>query len=90
MARVPEITRRLPISQVAASAPQSGQGFAALSQMLGTAASFIKPLAADQARRNGEGAVYRDENGVLRVEERSPLGGEMAAMYSTTNTAVVP
>ena len=83
MARVPEITRRLPISQVAASAPQSGQGFAALSQMLGTAASFIKPLAADQARRNGEGAVYRDENGVLRVEERSPLGGEMAAIHNS-------
>jgi hypothetical protein len=82
MARVPEIIRRNPISQVAAQPPQAGQGFRALSEIFKVGADFVKPAAKDQARREGEAAVYRDENGDLQVDERSPLSGEMGEIHN--------
>ncbi|WP_170759993.1 hypothetical protein [Ruegeria lacuscaerulensis] len=82
MARVPEIIRRNPISQVAARPPEAGQGFRALSEIFKAGADFVKPAAQDQARQEGESAVFRDENGNLQVDERSPLGGEMAEIHN--------
>lgn len=77
MARVPEIIRRNPVSQVAADAPQAGQGFAALADVAGMVADFVKPAALGEAREAGEKSVYRDDTGTLRVEERSLYSGEL-------------
>lgn len=83
MARIPEIIRRNAISQEAARPPEAGQGFRALAEISRIGAEFIKPAAADEARKAGEAAVYRDpKDGKLKVDERSVLGGEMAAIHN--------
>ncbi|WP_299774906.1 hypothetical protein [uncultured Tateyamaria sp.] len=82
MARVPEIIRRNPLSQVAPQAPRAGQGWAALADVAAMGAKFLKPAAADQARRDGEKSVYRDDEGNLKVDERSLFSGEMGAIQN--------
>jgi hypothetical protein len=82
MARVPEIIRRNPLSQVAPEATPAGQGWRALSQLAKIGADFIKPAAEDEARREGEKSVYRDEQGNLKVDERSLFSGEMGAIQN--------
>jgi hypothetical protein len=82
MARVPEINRARQVSQVAAAAPRQGVGFEALSQIAGMAADFIKPAALKQSAEEGANAVYRDEHGKLRIDEKNVLGGEMAGAHN--------
>lgn len=83
MARVPHIQRNNPVSQVAARPAQRGQGYAALAELASVGADFIKPAAVEQARDEGQKSVYRDTDGKLKVEERSVLGGEMAAVHNS-------
>tara|TARA_R110000851_G_scaffold22626_6_gene66996 strand:- start:518 stop:3901 length:3384 start_codon:yes stop_codon:yes gene_type:complete len=82
MARIPQIIRRNPLSQVAPQAPQAGQGWAALADLASVAADFVKPAALDEARQRGEKSVYRDDQGNLKVDERSLYSGEMGAMQN--------
>lgn len=82
MARVPEIIRRNPLSQIAPKAPPAGQGFRALADLAAVGAEFVKPAAEDAARRKGEASVYRDDKGTLKVEERSLYSGEMGAIQN--------
>ena len=83
MARLPEIIRRNPVSQVAAQPAQTGMGFQALADLAKMGEDFVRPAAQEQAREAGEAAVYRDDTGVLRVDERSVLGGEMAEVHNS-------
>lgn len=83
MARVPEIIRRNPVSQVAAEAPRAGQAFGALSEVLKLGAGFVKPAASQQAKEEGQKAVYRDNDGKLKVDERSAFSGEMGAIHNS-------
>lgn len=83
MARVPEINRARQVSQVAAAAPRQGVGFEALSQIAGMGAEFIKPAALKQSAEEGAKAVYRDETGKLKIDEKNVLGGEMADAHNT-------
>ncbi len=84
MARVPEIIRRNPISQVAAKpAPRAGQGFSALADLAKMGEDFVRPAAHEEARERGSNSVYRDENGRLSVNERSVLGGELAEVQNS-------
>lgn len=83
MARVPEINRARQVSQVAAAAPRQGVGFEALSQIAGMAADFVKPAALKQSAEEGANAVYRDETGKLRIDEKNVLGGEMAQAHNS-------
>jgi len=82
MARIPEIIRRNPLSQVAPQAPRAGQGWAALAGLAQIAGEFVEPAAKDEARRKGEKSVYRDEQGNLKVDERSLYSGEMGAIQN--------
>lgn len=82
MARIPEIIRRNPLSQVAPQAPRAGQGWAALADLAKIGADFVEPAAKDAARRKGEKSVYRDEQGNLKVDERSLYSGEMGALQN--------
>lgn len=82
MARVPEINRARQVSQVAAAAPRQGVGFEALSQIAGMAADFVKPAALKQSAEAGANAVYRDETGKLKIDEKNVLGGEMAQAHN--------
>lgn len=82
MARVPEIIRRNPLSQVAPQGGQVGQGWAALADLAAVGTEFVKPAAKDQARQQGEKSVYRDEDGNLKVDERSLYSGEMGAVQN--------
>lgn len=83
MARIPEVIRRNPLSQVAADAPQTGQGWAALASLAKAGADFVKPAAMKQAAEEGLKAVYRDQDGTLKVAEKSVLGGELADAHNT-------
>lgn len=83
MARIPEIIRRNPVSRVAPRPVSPGQGWAALAKLSSIGADFVKPAALDQARVEGEKSVYRDSDGKLKVEERSVLGGDMAAVHNS-------
>lgn len=83
MARVPELIRRNPVSQVAATPPPAGQGWAAVAQLAKIGEDFVRPAAHEQARETGENAVYRDESGSLAVNERSVLGGELAEVQNS-------
>lgn len=82
MARLPEIIRRNPLSQVAATPRASGQGFAALADIMGSAVDFIKPAVEQQVKLEGQSAVYRDEKGELHVDEKSIFAGEMGAIHN--------
>ncbi len=82
MARVPEVIRKRAVSNVAAQPPKAGQGFAALSELAKIGAEFIEPAADKQAREEGFDAVYRDEDGTLRVDEKSVLGGRHADIHN--------
>ena len=83
MARIPEIVRRNPISQVsAAPAGQlAGDGWRALADVTRQAAEFVRPAAVEQATLEGQNAVYRDENGALQVDEKGILSGEMGQIH---------
>lgn len=83
MARIPEVIRRNPLSQVAATPAPSGQGWAALANLAQIGANFVKPAAMKQAAEEGLKAVYRDQDGTLKVEEKSVLGGEFADTHNT-------
>lgn len=83
MARVPEVIRRNPISQVAPQGGSSGQGWAALAELASVGADFTKPAAMKQASEEGLKAVYRDQDGTLKVAEKSVLGGELADAHNT-------
>lgn len=83
MARIPEVIRRNPLSQVAATPAPSGQGWAALANLAQIGANFVKPAAMKQAAEEGLRAVYRDQDGTLKVEEKSVLGGEFADTHNT-------
>ncbi len=83
MARIPDIIRRNPLSQVAPTAPQAGQGWAALADVAGLAAEIARPAARQEAQIAGEKSVSRDPNtGEIKVQERSLFGGEMAAVHN--------
>lgn len=82
MARIPQIISRGTVSTVAAAPQPPGGGFAALADIAKVAQEFIRPAAEKSAREAGFNAVYRDENGVLQVDERSVLGGEMAEIHN--------
>lgn len=83
MARIPEIIRRNPLSQVAAEPVQSGFGWGALANLAEAGAQFIKPKAVEQVQEQGLNAVYRDASGTLKVEKKSVLGGEFADIHNT-------
>jgi len=85
MARIPEIVRSNPISQVAATteAPAAGAGWAALAGLAKAGADFVKPAAKKQAVEEGLNSVYRDADGTLKVKEKSVLGGEMADLHNS-------
>jgi hypothetical protein len=82
MARIPQLIKRNPLSQVAPQAAPAGQGWAALADLAQTAADFVKPAAEGQAREEGEKSVYRDAQGNLKVDERSLYSGEMGALQN--------
>ena len=82
MARLPEIIRRNPLSQVAPTPKASGQGFAALADIMGSAVDFIKPAVEQEVKMEGQRAVYRDEKGELHVDEKSIFAGEMGAIHN--------
>lgn len=82
MARIPEIIRRNPLSQVAPQAPKAGQGWAALADLAATGAEFVKPAAKEQSKLAGEKSVYRDGSGNLKVDARSLYSGEMGAIQN--------
>lgn len=86
MARIPELTRSNPLSQVAAAPPPpqlAGAGWGALSSLAKLGADFVKPKAKQQAEEEGLTAVYRDADGTLKVKEKSVLGGEMADIHNS-------
>lgn len=83
MARVPEIVRRNPVSQVAAQTPRAGQGWKALATIAGKAAEFIQPAALEQATEEGLQSVYRGDDGTLHVDKRNVLGGELADAHNS-------
>lgn len=84
MARIPEIVRSNPISQVAADTEgQAGAGWAALANLAKAGADFVKPAAKKQAVDEGLNSVYRDADGTLKVKEKSALGGEMADLHNS-------
>lgn len=90
MARIPEFTRRNPLSQVAAApaSPQAaGAGWAALAELAKQGAEFMKPAAMKQARDEGLNSVYRDADGTLKVAEKSALGGELADAHNSAGFA---
>lgn len=83
MARVPEIIRRNPVSQVAPRAPEAGQGWAALAAVSKMAADVVRPAAEQAATIAGQKSVYKDpQTGELKVEERSMYGGDMAVLHN--------
>lgn len=82
MARVPEVIRKRAISNVAAEPPAAGQGFAALSALARAGAEILEPGAEKEAKEAGFDAVYRDEDGQLKVDERSALGGKYADIHN--------
>ncbi|MFY0633685.1 MAG: hypothetical protein JXQ91_07730 [Vannielia sp.] len=85
MARLPRYTSRGVISQVAAAnpAPTSGAAFKAIAEMAKLGADFVKPKAIEDAKAAGAAAIYRDKDGQLRGDFKSPLGGEMAAHHNS-------
>ena len=90
MARIPQLIKRNPLSQVAPQAAPAGQGWAALADLAQTAADFVKPAAEGQAREEGEKSVYRDAQGNLKVDERSLYSGEMGALQNQAAYALIP
>ena len=83
MARTPRVDIRGTLSSFNAVGPRGPGGFAVLADAAADIAQLIRPAALQEAREQGANAVYRDENGTLRVDERSLLGGEMAATHNT-------
>lgn len=83
MARVPDVIRRNPLSQVAAQPAPSGHGWAALAELAKIGAGFVRPAALEQAAEEGLKSVYRDQDGTLKVEKKSVLGGELADAHNT-------
>lgn len=83
MARVPDVIRGQSISQVAAQGPTHGQGWAALAKLAELGAEFVRPAALKAASEQGRKSVYRDQDGTLKVEDRSVLGGELADAHNT-------
>jgi hypothetical protein len=82
MARVPEVIRKRAISNVAAEPAQAGQGFAALSELARIGAEFVQPAVDKEAKEAGFDSVYRDEDGQLRVTEKSALGGRQSDIHN--------
>lgn len=83
MARVPDVIRRNPLSQVAPRPAPSGQGWAALADLAKIGADMARPAALDQAAELGMKAVYRDQDGTLKVDKATNLGGELADAHNT-------
>lgn len=83
MARVPEIIRRNPLSQVAAQPPVKGQGWTVLAELADTGAGLLKNKAGEQAREMGFNAVMRDVDGSLKVNPAADFGGFLADQYNT-------
>lgn len=85
MARIPEITRNNPLSQVAAGnpAPSAGAGWEALAKLAKIGEDFVHPAAVKEAADQGSKDVYRDADGTLKVKEASVLGGEMADVHNS-------
>lgn len=82
MARIPEVIRSRAVSNVATQPPRAGQGFAALSELAKAAAEFVEPAAQKEAQEAGFDATYRDENGQLKVAEKSVFGGRNADIHN--------
>lgn len=82
MARTPRVEPRTVISDFATPQVPAGQGWAALADAAETIGQVLRPAALQAAREEGAKSTYRDENGVLRVSEKSLLGGEMAAEHN--------
>ena len=82
MARIPDIIRRNPVTELNQIGVQAGSAFRDLAQFARAAEEFVRPAAKAEARQQGAESVYRDKDGVLRVSERSPLGGELAAEHN--------
>lgn len=82
MARIPRVTRGA-LTQTSGFRPQAGEGWAALATAATHIESVIRPIAMDEAKKAGANSVYRDEEGNLRVDEKSLLGGELSAAHNT-------
>lgn len=88
MARVSKIIRKGNISQVAPVVRSgSGSAWGALAEIAKQGASFVESAAMDEAREAGLQGSYRDEEGKLQVEKRSPLGGPLADAFNTAAQA---
>lgn len=83
MARVPEVIRRNPLSQVAARPAATGQGWAALADLAKIGADMARPKALEQATELGLKSVYRDQDGTLKVDQATNLGGELADAHNS-------
>lgn len=87
MARTPRVRQTDVISDFASPRIPAGEGWAALADSAAAISGFLMPAAKQAAATEGAQATYRDENGVLRVDLRSPLGGEVAAAHNNAATA---
>ena len=86
MARIPRFNGNRALSQVAAAPGPSaaaGAGFGALSALAKMGEDFVKPAAMEKAREDGMRSVYRDENGVLKVDSKSVYGGELSDAHNS-------
>ncbi len=83
MARVPRVIRRA-TTQASVGRPEAGHGWAALATLATATEEFIRPMALEEAREQGADAVYRDDDGKLRVDPKSMLGGKWAEVHNTT------
>lgn len=82
MARIPEIIRRNPVTALNQVGMPAGSAFRELANFALDLQDAVRPAAIEEARIAGAKAVYRDENGKLRVNERSAWGGELAAEHN--------
>lgn len=74
MARVPDIIRRNPISTVAPTPPRTGAAWEALAGLAKMGADALEPAAVEKAQEQGYDAVYRDADGTLKVDKKTPAG----------------
>lgn len=79
--RRPRVQTRGILSQTAPQSPVHSV-FSDLAQLSEAGANFVRPAAIEQATVEGGNATYRDEDGILRVDEKNVLGGEMAEVHN--------
>ncbi len=87
MARVPEIIRRRNISQVAPKVERNNGAWGAIAELAKLGEQTVMPAAMQEAQEQGLNAVYRDENGKLQTETKSPLGGPLADAHNSAAQA---